>query len=182
MDSAEAERLSEVLRTQEARLTRQEEFQTTMAANMGQLSSQLQELLGQLCRPSPATPPPSIPAPPEASTFVLCVICLVRLVCLHRTFHSHWFVIHSKELQISKIKPVFTSSFLHLSPLSLSERDKSLWFFCYKHSWKLSWGLLKNIKCFPTNVKMFHPHSHCFWRVGFTSHFRWIINSDFLHV
>ena len=38
MDSAEAE----VLRTQEARLNRQEEFQTAMAANMGQISSQIQ--------------------------------------------------------------------------------------------------------------------------------------------
>ena len=37
MDSAEAERPSEVLWTQEARLNRQEEFQTTMAANMGQI-------------------------------------------------------------------------------------------------------------------------------------------------
>ena len=73
MDSAEAKRLSEVLRTQEARLNRQEEFQTTMAANMGQLSSQIQELLGQLCRQSPATPTPPSPAtpvpPPSTSIF-----------------------------------------------------------------------------------------------------------------
>ena len=62
MDSAEAEQLSEVLQTQEARLNRQEEFQTAMAANMGQLSSQLQELLGQLCRPSPAAQTPPTPA------------------------------------------------------------------------------------------------------------------------
>ena len=65
MDSAEAERLSEVLRTQEARLNRQEEFQTAMAANMGQISSQIQELLGQLCRQSPAPPTPPSPASPE---------------------------------------------------------------------------------------------------------------------
>ena len=65
MDSAEAERLSEVLRTQEVRLNRQEEFQTAMAANMGQLSSQIQKLLGQLCRQSPATPTPPSPATPE---------------------------------------------------------------------------------------------------------------------
>ena len=66
MDAVEAERLSEVLRTQEACLSRQEEFQTAMAANMGQISSQLQDLLGQVCRPNPAprTPPP--PAFPEA--------------------------------------------------------------------------------------------------------------------
>ena len=52
MDSAEAERLSEILRTQEARLNRQEEFQAAMAANMGQITSQMQDLLGQLSRPS----------------------------------------------------------------------------------------------------------------------------------
>ena len=68
MDSAEAERLSEVLRTQEARLNRQEEFQTPMAANMSQLSSQLQELLGQLCRPSPAAPTPPTTTSPETNT------------------------------------------------------------------------------------------------------------------
>ena len=75
MDSAEAERLSEVLRTQEARLNRQEEFQTAMAANMGQLSSQIQELLGQLCRQSPATltpPSPAIPEVPASSGGASC--------------------------------------------------------------------------------------------------------------
>ena len=36
-----------------------------MAANMGQLSSQIQELLGQLCRQSPATPTPPSPATAE---------------------------------------------------------------------------------------------------------------------
>ncbi|XP_036968157.1 uncharacterized protein LOC119027253 isoform X2 [Acanthopagrus latus] len=75
MDSAEAERLSEVLRTQEARLNCQEEFQTAMAANMGQLSSQIQELLGQLCRQSPATltpPSPAIPEVPASSGGASC--------------------------------------------------------------------------------------------------------------
>ncbi|KAK0134256.1 hypothetical protein N1851_030166 [Merluccius polli] len=48
MDPAEAEQLSEILRTQEARLVRQEEFQTAMAANMSHLSSQMQDLLGRL--------------------------------------------------------------------------------------------------------------------------------------
>ena len=68
MDSAEAKQLSEVLRAQEARLTRQEEFQTAMAANMGQLSSQLQEILGHLGQSSPAAPPPPTPVFPEANT------------------------------------------------------------------------------------------------------------------
>ena len=39
-----------------------------MAANMGQFSSQLQELLGQLCRPSPAVPTLPTPASPETNT------------------------------------------------------------------------------------------------------------------
>ena len=60
MDSAEAERLSEVLRTQEACLNRQEEFQTAMAANMGQLSSQHKS--------SGSTLPPRTPTSPETNT------------------------------------------------------------------------------------------------------------------
>ena len=63
MDSAEVEQLSKILRTQEARLNRQEEFQTAMAANMGHLSSQLKELMGQLIQPS--TTAPTTPSPPE---------------------------------------------------------------------------------------------------------------------
>ena len=74
MDSAEAERLSEILRTQEARLNRQEEFQAAMAANMGQITSQMQDLLGQLSRSNPVlpTPPPAalpdVPAPSGGAT------------------------------------------------------------------------------------------------------------------
>ena len=48
MDSAEAERLSEILHTQEARIVHQEEIQSAMAANISHLSSQLQALLGWL--------------------------------------------------------------------------------------------------------------------------------------
>ena len=62
MDSAEAVRLLEI---QEARLNSQEEFQTAMTANMGHFSSQLQELLGQLNRPSTAALTPTAPASPE---------------------------------------------------------------------------------------------------------------------
>lgn len=61
MDSAEAEQLSGVLQAQEARISRQEEFQTAMAAQMGQLTSQLQVLLAQLPRP---TVPAPVPTPP----------------------------------------------------------------------------------------------------------------------
>ena len=50
MDSAEAERVSSALRAQEACLTRQEEFQTAMASQMGQVSTQLQDIIGQLTR------------------------------------------------------------------------------------------------------------------------------------
>ena len=46
MDSAEAERVSSALRAQEACLTRQEEFQTAMASQMGQVSTQLQDIMG----------------------------------------------------------------------------------------------------------------------------------------
>ncbi|KAK0151824.1 hypothetical protein N1851_006805 [Merluccius polli] len=67
MDPAEAEWLAEILRTQEARLIRQEEFQTAMAANMGHLSSQLQDLLGQLAQP-PATITAPVPTTPAALT------------------------------------------------------------------------------------------------------------------
>lgn len=48
MDPAEAERMSDFLCTQEARLKRQEEFQTAMASQMGHISTQLQDLIGQL--------------------------------------------------------------------------------------------------------------------------------------
>ena len=68
MDSAEAERLSEVLRTQEVRLNHQEEFQTAMAANMGQIFSQIQELLGQLCQSNPEPPTPPSPVSLETPT------------------------------------------------------------------------------------------------------------------
>ncbi|KAK0143960.1 hypothetical protein N1851_017709 [Merluccius polli] len=61
MDPAEVERLAEILRTQEARLIRQEEFQTAMAANMGHLFSQLQDLLGQLAQPGAAAQQRSLP-------------------------------------------------------------------------------------------------------------------------
>ena len=70
MDSAEAERVSEVLRTQEVRLVCQEEFQTAMAAHMGQLSAQLQDLLGQVTWPGPAAPPPTTNAPPAPPTSI----------------------------------------------------------------------------------------------------------------
>ena len=46
-------------------MNRQEEFQTATAANMGQISSQLQDLLGQICRPNPTSPTPPSPASPE---------------------------------------------------------------------------------------------------------------------
>ena len=69
MDSAEAERVSSALRAQEARLTRQEEFQSAMASQMGQVSTQLQDIIGQLTRqtaPAPLTTPevtPTFPMP-----------------------------------------------------------------------------------------------------------------------
>ncbi|KAK0145605.1 hypothetical protein N1851_015503 [Merluccius polli] len=65
MDPAEAERLSEILRTQKAPPVRQEEFQTAMAANMSHLSSQMQDLLGQLARPGVAAPTPTTASAPD---------------------------------------------------------------------------------------------------------------------
>uniref|UniRef100_A0A671YIT6 Gypsy retrotransposon integrase-like protein 1 n=1 Tax=Sparus aurata TaxID=8175 RepID=A0A671YIT6_SPAAU len=65
MDPAEVERVSDVLRTQEARLNRQEEFQTAMASQMGHISTQLQDLLGQLAR---QTAPAPLPAPEATPT------------------------------------------------------------------------------------------------------------------
>ena len=68
MDSPEAEWLSEILRTQEARLIHQEEFQSTMDVNMGNLSSQLQDLMGQLARPGAATSTPTVTTAPVTTT------------------------------------------------------------------------------------------------------------------
>ena len=68
MDSAEAEWLTEILRAQESHLARQEEFQTAMAANIGHLSSQLQDLLGQLARPVLAAQPPTTTATPALTS------------------------------------------------------------------------------------------------------------------
>ena len=56
MDSAKKEQLSEILRAQEARLTRQEQFQTAMASHLGQLTLQLQGMMDQLARPTAAAP------------------------------------------------------------------------------------------------------------------------------
>lgn len=64
----------ELLQAKEARLTRQEEFQTAMASHLGHLSTQLKELHGHLAPPVPAAPPipaaPPTPAtpPPTAAT------------------------------------------------------------------------------------------------------------------
>ena len=55
----EAERVSSALRTQEARLIRQEEFQTPMASQMGLISTQLQDLSGQLTRQTAPAPLPA---------------------------------------------------------------------------------------------------------------------------
>ena len=69
MDSAEAERLSSALRAQEARLSRQEEFQSAMGSQMGLVSTQLQDIIGQLTRqtaPAPLPTPevtPTVPMP-----------------------------------------------------------------------------------------------------------------------
>lgn len=57
----------ELLHAQKARQTRQEEFQTAMASQLGHLSAQLQGLNGHLALPVPAAPP--IPAaPPSPAT------------------------------------------------------------------------------------------------------------------
>lgn len=50
MDSAEAEQWKSGLRAQGARLTRQEDFQSAMAAQFGQLSSQLQDMHDHFCK------------------------------------------------------------------------------------------------------------------------------------
>ena len=71
MDSAEAERLSGALRTQQARLTCQEEFQTVMASQMGQASTQLQDLIDQLSR---QTAPAPLPTPEVTLTFPMPLI------------------------------------------------------------------------------------------------------------
>jgi hypothetical protein len=71
MDSAEAERVSSALRAQEACLTRQEEFQTAMASQMGQVSTQLQDIIGQLtCQTAPAP----LPTPEVTPTFPIPLI------------------------------------------------------------------------------------------------------------
>ena len=75
MDSAEAERLSEILRTQEVRLNHQEEFQIAMAANMGHLSSQLHDLLGQLAQLSTAATTTTTSSPPETPTHTSGAAC-----------------------------------------------------------------------------------------------------------
>ena len=67
MDSAVARQLEEILRAQEARLTRQEEFQSAMAAHLGNLTAQLQGLNTHLTPPaasSPAPPNPAVPPTP----------------------------------------------------------------------------------------------------------------------
>ena len=85
MDSAEAERLSEILRTQEARLSRQEEFQTAMAANMGQITLQMQDLLGQLSRPNPAPPtPPTSSTPGSTGSLRRCRLQTSTADPIHR--------------------------------------------------------------------------------------------------
>ena len=71
MDSAEAERFSSALRTQEARLTRQEEFQTVMASQMGQASTQLQGLIDQLSRQTALA---LLPTPEVMPTFIMPLI------------------------------------------------------------------------------------------------------------
>ena len=79
MDSAEAERLSEILHTQEARIVHQEEIQSAMAANISHLSSQLQALLGWLARSGVAAPPPTTPVPPLHSGGAPCKLALRTL-------------------------------------------------------------------------------------------------------
>ena len=76
MDLAEAERLLEILRTQEACLIRQEAFQSAMAANMGHLSSHLEDLMGQLARPGAA-----------ASTLT---ISTASVTTMHAESHVNW--------------------------------------------------------------------------------------------
>ena len=71
MDSAEAERVSSALHAQEARLTHQEEFQTAMASQMGQVSTQLQDIIGQLTR---QTAPAPLPTPGVAPTIPMPLI------------------------------------------------------------------------------------------------------------
>ena len=71
MDSAEAERLSSALRAQEARLSRQEEFQSAMGSQMGLVSTQLQDIIGQLTR---QTAPAPLPTPEVTPTFPMPLI------------------------------------------------------------------------------------------------------------
>ena len=70
MDSAEAEQLSEVPRTQKACLVYQEEFQMAMAVQMGHLSSQLQNLLRQFTPPGIAAPPLTMNAAPAPTMHI----------------------------------------------------------------------------------------------------------------
>lgn len=53
--------MSGVLHAQEVHISRQKEFQTAMVVQMGQLTSQLHELLAQIPRP---TVPAPVPTPP----------------------------------------------------------------------------------------------------------------------
>lgn len=71
MDSVERERLLEILQAQEAHLICQEEFQTAMASHMGQLTSQIQGMVGQLTRPTSSAPPLAAVAAPTPTAPVV---------------------------------------------------------------------------------------------------------------
>ena len=62
MDSAGIEQLTAVLRAQEARLSRQEEFQTAMASQMVRFSTQFQSLHDHLVQTATAPEPPVVAA------------------------------------------------------------------------------------------------------------------------
>ena len=64
MDSAETDRMAEFLRAQEARLSRQEEFQTAMANQMSHLGSQIQALQNHSAQRISAPEPPAAAAVP----------------------------------------------------------------------------------------------------------------------
>ena len=61
MDSAETGELTAALRAQEIRLSQQEEFQKVMASHLGQLSTEVRDLVDHLRQ---TTSPPIVPAPP----------------------------------------------------------------------------------------------------------------------
>lgn len=64
MDPAENEQLTTALHAQEARLTQQEGFQMALAAQMGQLSSQVRDILDHVRQ---MTSPPTTPEPLAAA-------------------------------------------------------------------------------------------------------------------